>query len=63
MDEISPKKSGGRYKDLITFVEDRKGHDFRYAISNKKVDSDLGFAPSGDFEKHIIETIEFYLGK
>ncbi len=61
LDKIKPKPNGGSYKDLITYVEDRKGHDFRYAINNDKASRELGFKPSGNFEEHIIKTINFYI--
>ncbi len=43
MDKIKPRKNGSFYKDLIRFVKDRAGHDFRYAISNDKSEKELGF--------------------
>ena len=49
------------YKDLITFVEDRAGHDRRYAIDNTKITSELGWRPVYTFEKGIRKTIEWYL--
>lgn len=60
MDKLKPRADGS-YKELITYVEDRKGHDFRYAIDNKKSEKELGFKPSGSFEDHIEETIKFYI--
>lgn len=61
MDKIKPRKNGDSYKDLITYVDDRKGHDFRYAIDNSKSKKELGFKLNGSFEEHILETIKFYL--
>ena len=49
------------YKQLIKFVKDRPGHDFRYAIDNKKITSELHWQPIISFEKGILETIEWYL--
>ena len=49
------------HKDLISFVEDRKGHDWRYAIDNSKIQNELGWKPSQDFERMFKQTIEFYL--
>ncbi|GBE41828.1 dTDP-glucose 4,6-dehydratase [bacterium BMS3Bbin09] len=55
----------GRDKDemlgLINYVEDRKGHDRRYAIDPSKIESRLGWKPETDFEAGISETIEWYL--
>lgn len=48
-------------KDLITYVEDRLGHDRRYAIDNSKITAELGWEPSYTFEQGIAETIEWYL--
>jgi dTDP-glucose 4,6-dehydratase len=48
-------------KDLIVYVEDRLGHDRRYAIDNTKITTELGWEPSYTFEDGIIETIEWYL--
>jgi dTDP-glucose 4,6-dehydratase len=53
--------NGFDYKDLISFVEDRKGHDFRYAIDNSKSERELGFKPSRNFKENLLKTIEFYL--
>lgn len=47
-------------KNLITYVKDRPGHDRRYAISNKKISSELGFKPSLNFDKGLRTTIEWY---
>lgn len=46
---------------LIEFVEDRKGHDFRYAIDPTKIHNELGWVPETKFEEGIIKTIEWYL--
>ena len=48
-------------KDLIQFVEDRKGHDYRYAIDFSKIESELGWKPKTKFEDGIIKTIHWYL--
>ena len=49
------------YKDLITFVEDRAGHDRRYAIDATKIETELGWKADEDFESGIVKTIEWYL--
>ncbi len=55
--------SGRRdYRELVTFVEDRPGHDHRYAIDSTKVRRELGWAPHHDFESGLRETVRWYLG-
>jgi dTDP-glucose 4,6-dehydratase len=51
------------YKQLITFVEDRAGHDRRYAIDATKLETELGWKADENFESGIIKTIEWYLKK
>ena len=51
----------GKSKDLITYVEDRKGHDQRYAIDPSKIKRDLGWFPETKFEEGIKNTIKWYL--
>ncbi len=51
----------GKSEDLITFVEDRKGHDMRYAIDPTKIHNDLGWLPETKFEDGIKKTIDWYL--
>ena len=50
------------YKDLITFVEDRAGHDRRYAIDASKLENELGWKADENFDSGILLTIEWYLG-
>lgn len=53
----------GKPEDHIEFVEDRKGHDLRYAIDASKTEAELGWQPiHGNFETKLAETVEFYLG-
>ena len=61
LDEISPRENGSSYSDLITFVKDRPGHDFRYAIDAGKIQNDLGWSPNESFETGIRKTIHWYL--
>jgi dTDP-glucose 4,6-dehydratase len=55
--------SGSSYKELITFVEDRAGHDRRYAIDATKLENELGWKADENFESGIVKTIEWYLNK
>jgi len=61
LDEIYPRENGSSYSDLITFVKDRPGHDFRYAIDAGKIRNDLGWSPNESFETGIRKTIHWYL--
>ena len=49
------------YRDLITFVKDRPGHDARYAIDASKIDRELGWKPSETFESGMRKTVQWYL--
>ena len=51
----------GKSENLIEFVEDRKGHDFRYAIDPTKIHNELGWIPETKFEDGIVKTIDWYL--
>ena len=57
------KGPDGDYKNLITFVTDRLGHDFRYAIDASKIKNDLGWEPNPDFDGMLRETILWYVNK
>jgi len=61
LDEKVPQKSS--YKELITFVEDRAGHDRRYAIDATKLENELGWKADENFDTGIVKTIEWYLAK
>ena len=54
-------KELGKPKTLKTFVEDRKGHDMRYAMDHSKITRELGFKPRVSFEEGIKQTIEWYV--
>ncbi|TLS71829.1 dTDP-glucose 4,6-dehydratase [Aliarcobacter thereius] len=56
-------KTNFTYKSLITFVEDRAGHDRRYAIDATKLENELGWKADENFDSGIVKTIEWYLGK
>lgn len=62
LDEMKPKASGS-YKEQITFVKDRPGHDLRYAIDATKIETELGWKADENFETGIVKTIEWYLKK
>jgi dTDP-glucose 4,6-dehydratase len=61
LDEKSPRKDGKSYKDLISFVKDRPGHDQRYAIDATKIENELVWKADEDFESGIIKTVDWYL--
>jgi len=61
LDKKVPKEKS--YKELITFVEDRAGHDRRYAIDATKLETNLGWKADEDFDSGIVKTIEWYLEK
>ncbi len=61
MDDIKPRKNAEKYSDLISYVEDRPGHDFRYAIDASKISTNLDWEPKESFESGIRKTIEWYL--
>ena len=60
LDRLSPRKKG-QYADLITFVQDRPGHDARYAIDPSRIRNELGWQTAGTFEKNLEKTVEWYL--
>ncbi|MCZ4318224.1 dTDP-glucose 4,6-dehydratase [Aequorivita viscosa] len=59
LDEMQPKNTS--YKEQITFVKDRPGHDFRYAIDASKIEGELGWKAKENFETGIQKTIAWYL--
>ena len=65
LDEIQPSKPGNitSYKELISFVDDRPGHDLRYAINSDKIKKELNWKASEDFESGLRKTVEWYLDK
>ncbi len=58
----SPCAQGKSARDLIRFVEDRAGHDWRYAIDAKKIMGELGYEPAETFETGLKRTLDWYLG-
>ena len=63
LDELRPSTHDGivKYEELITFVEDRPGHDVRYAIDASKIQRELGWVPQETFETGMRKTVEWYL--
>ncbi len=62
LDEKRPRSNGKSYEDLITFVTDRKGHDWRYAIDDNKAQRELGFRRRYEsFEEGLSATINWYI--
>ncbi|MDA9958099.1 dTDP-glucose 4,6-dehydratase [Gammaproteobacteria bacterium] len=63
LEELAPEKPSGinKYRDLITFVKDRPGHDARYAIDASKIECELGWVPEETFETGLRKTVHWYL--
>ena len=57
------KRDKGFSNNLIKFVDDRKGHDFRYAIDFTKLMNQTLWKPSKDFEKNLHKTIDWFINK
>ena len=61
LDELKPRADGQSYATQITFVQDRPGHDRRYAIDARKLEKELGWKPQETFETGIRKTVQWYL--
>ena len=61
LDELRPRADGVGYRSQITFVTDRPGHDRRYAIDARKIESELGWKPAETFDSGIRKTVQWYL--
>jgi dTDP-glucose 4,6-dehydratase len=61
LDQKAPRKNGGSYKELITYVKDRAGHDKRYAIDASKIEKHLNWKAEEVFDTGIFKTINWYL--
>jgi dTDP-glucose 4,6-dehydratase len=61
LDEIKPRANSQSYEQLIQYVQDRPGHDLRYAIDPTKIEQALNWFPTESFESGIRKTVEWYL--
>ena len=61
LDDLKPRLDGKSYKDQITYIKDRPGHDRRYAIDATKISNDLAWSPELSFEDGIKQTVNWYL--
>ena len=61
LDEMDPRSAGGSYRQQITYVADRPGHDRRYAIDARKIEWELGWKPLETFETGLRKTVRWYL--
>lgn len=61
MDTVSPRTGGTFYRQLITYVTDRPGHDRRYAINASKIETELGWTPDVSFDEGFEATVKWYL--
>jgi dTDP-glucose 4,6-dehydratase len=61
LDELRPRDDGKSYREQISFVTDRPGHDRRYAIDARKLERELGWKPAETFETGIRKTVQWYL--
>lgn len=62
LDGLHPRADGASHHERISFVADRPGHDFRYAVDSAKIERELGWRPEQDFESGLRSTVEWYLG-
>ncbi|MEK9803767.1 MAG: dTDP-glucose 4,6-dehydratase [Curvibacter sp.] len=61
LDELRPRADGKSYREQISYVKDRPGHDRRYAIDARKLEKELGWKPAETFETGIRKTVQWYL--
>ena len=61
LNELAPNSELGNYESLISFVTDRPGHDFRYAMDSSKIARELGWKSQVDFESGLRQTVQWYL--
>ncbi|MEF3192069.1 MAG: dTDP-glucose 4,6-dehydratase [Campylobacterales bacterium] len=63
LDQMRPRPDGRSYKEQIRYVEDRPGHDRRYAIDATKIETELGWRAQETFDTGIVKTVEWYLAR
>lgn len=63
LNQLRPRQNGKPYQELITYVQDRAGHDKRYAIDATKIETELGWKADEHFESGILKTVKWYLEK
>jgi dTDP-glucose 4,6-dehydratase len=63
LNEEGGKGPEGDYKNLISFVTDRPGHDFRYAVDASKIKKELKWAPSKEFNEMLRDTVKWFMAK
>ncbi|MGM0738907.1 MAG: dTDP-glucose 4,6-dehydratase, partial [Bacteroidota bacterium] len=63
LNDLTGDGPGGDYKNLITFVTDRAGHDLRYAIDPTKIRTEVGWKPEMKFEEQLRETLMWYVSR
>lgn len=61
LDELKPRPDGKSYREQIVYVQDRPGHDMRYAIDAEKISRELGWRPRETFDSGIRKTVEWYI--
>lgn len=61
LDELKPRNDNKKYYELITYVTDRAGHDYRYAMDPTKIQTELGWKPQENFDSGIKKTVQWYL--
>ena len=61
LNEKRPRDDGKKYEELISFVKDRAGHDFRYAIDSSKIEKELNWSAEETFDTGLLKTVEWYL--
>ena len=63
LDDLKPRSDGLPHQQNIVFVEDRPGHDFRYALKTEKLSNELGWMPHRDFDTGVGETVSWYINQ